>query len=400
MEKAINLAPESSGAFTAKNTSVSMFKKVFQGKFWQQNASPFLKKYWFEIVVGITFIAILYAVYYFNNVRSVDEVLKRYHEIASSKDKSNSYKTGLFFGFWVGITIKSLLGVVIIGMAIIIADFHYKTLFRRVFVEEGRGGKIFYFFIIIFLYFFIKLALISFLPPKVEAIGFSWWLTNFWVAFAFLYAVIAYTSDSQQRMRTLVLAKARAEISALKAQINPHFLFNTLNNLYGTAIVEDSPKTAEGIQQLAGIMRHAVESSKNERVEIGKEIRFLQDYIEIQQIRIPKRENIKISTEISWDEKSAQIAPLILMTFAENAFKYGISITQQSFLEMSLKVENQQLTFICRNSIVPRTQIEKGTGTGVENTQKRLQLLYPNKHTLNINQTDTVYEVFLTINLK
>lgn len=396
MEKAINLAPESSGAFVPKAQNNSMLKGIFE----KGKIIAFIKKYWFEIVVGITILALFYAIYYFKNIRTIDEVLKRYNELFSIKNESKAYKTGRFLGFWVGITIKSSLGIVIIGLAIIIADFHYKTLFRRVFVEEGRGGKIFYFFIILFLYFFIKLALISFLPPKIEEIGFSMWLTNFWVAFAFLYAVIAYTSDAQERMRTLVLAKARAEISALKAQINPHFLFNTLNNLYGTAIVEDSPKTAEGIQQLAGIMRHAVESSKNERVEVGKEVRFLQDYIEIQQLRIPKRDNIRISTEISWDEKPAQIAPLILMTFAENAFKYGISITHQTFLEMSLKVENQQLTFVCRNSIVPRTQIEKGTGTGVENTQKRLQLLYPNKHTLNINQTDEVYEVFMTINLK
>lgn len=396
MEKAINLAPESSGAFVPKAQNNSMLKGIFE----KGSIIAFIKKYWFEIVVGITLIALFHSIYYFKNVCTLDEVLKRYDELFSIKGKSNAYKLGRFLGFWLGLTIKSSLSIVIIGLAIIIAVFHYKTLFKRVFVEEGRGGKLFYFFIIVFLYFFIKLSLNTIISPKFEEIGISMWLTNFWVAFAFLYAVIAYTSDSQARMRALVLAKARAEINALKAQINPHFLFNTLNNLYGTAIVEDSPKTAEGIQQLAGIMRHAVESSKNERVEVGKEVRFLQDYIEIQQLRIPKRDNIRISTEISWDEKPAQIAPLILMTFAENAFKYGISITHQSFLEMLLKVENQQLTFVCRNSIVPRTQIEKGTGTGVENTQKRLQLLYPNKHTLNINQTDEVYEVFMTINLK
>ncbi|MEI7584757.1 histidine kinase [Runella sp.] len=188
-------------------------------------------------------------------------------------------------------------------------------------------------------------------------------------------------------------------MQALKAQINPHFLFNTLNNLYGTALIENSPKTADGIQQLARIMRHAVESSKNDRIEIDREISFLHDYIEIQQLRIPKRDNIRINTSIFWDENPAQIAPLILMTFAENAFKFGISIARECFLEINLKVEKQQLTFICRNSIVPRTSLEQGTGMGVETTLKRLKLLYPKRHTISINQTDAVYEVFLTINL-
>jgi sensor histidine kinase YesM len=224
------------------------------------------------------------------------------------------------------------------------------------------------------------------------------------LSFLFLIVMIAYGLvknyiNSSKIQAKLMTQKANAEIQALKAQINPHFLFNTLNNLYGTAIVEESPKTADGIQQLARIMRHAVEGSKNEHIEIEKEINFLRDYIEIQQLRIPKRDNIKINTSITWDEIDAQITPLILMTFAENAFKYGISINHESFIDIKLSVEQQQLTFICRNSIVPRTQIEVGTGTGVENTLKRLALLYPNRHTININQTDTIYEVFLTINL-
>ncbi|TAH10179.1 MAG: histidine kinase [Runella slithyformis] len=214
-----------------------------------------------------------------------------------------------------------------------------------------------------------------------------------------MFSIIYDFRNNEEVRQKLENERNLAEIQALKAQINPHFLFNTLNNLYGTAIVEDSPQTAEGIHQLAGIMRHAVESSKHESVEIEKEISFLRDYIEIQQLRLPKRENIRIVTDIEWDEKAAFIAPLILMTFAENAFKYGLSIEQECFLELKLKVENQQLTFVCRNSVVPRTQIEKGTGMGIENTVRRLRLLYPNRHSIQINQNGTVFEVFLTINL-
>jgi len=144
-------------------------------------------------------------------------------------------------------------------------------------------------------------------------------------------------------------------------------------------------------------MRHAVESSKNGSVEVEKEIKFLRDYIEIQQIRIPKRDNICISSTINWDEKAATVAPLILMTFVENAFKYGISFAHECFVEIKLTIENHQLTFECCNSVVPHAQIEKGTG--IENTLKRLHLLYPNRHTVRVSKSETTFEVFLTISL-
>lgn len=207
----------------------------------------------------------------------------------------------------------------------------------------------------------------------------------------------AFQNSKQQA--ELLQQKSEAEIQALKAQINPHFLFNTLNNLYGTAIVEGSPKTASGIEQLAGIMRHAVEGSKNDKIGIEKEIKFLHDYIEIQSIRFPKLPTISVNYAINWDETPAEIAPLLLMTFIENAFKYGISTNQKSFVDVSLTINNQQLTFNCRNSKVQRTQLEEGTGTGIENTEKRLKLLYPAKHSLAISPTENEFVVNLTIDL-
>jgi sensor histidine kinase YesM len=284
-------------------------------------------------------------------------------------------------------------------LGIFFGRIHYYLIYKPIFRSFRIRNVILYIIVCLIIYdsFLADYVLEKFksLKDSHEDDVFAYLI---WVA-SLMFSIIYDFKKNEKNKQMLERERNIAEIQALKAQINPHFLFNTLNNLYGTAVLEESPKTADGIQQLARIMRHAVESSKNDRIEIDKEISFLHDYIEIQQLRIPKRDNIRIQTAIQWDEQPAQIAPLILMTFAENAFKFGISIAYECFLEIKLTVENQQLTFICRNSVLPRTSLEQGTGTGLDNTLKRLKLLYPKQHTISINQTDSVYEVFLTINL-
>ena len=214
------------------------------------------------------------------------------------------------------------------------------------------------------------------------------------------YGLVKYFVINAKTQAQLIAQKSQAELTALKAQINPHFLFNVLNNLYGSAIIEESPKTSEGILQLSSIMRHVVEGTKNEKIEVEKEIRFLHDFIELNKMRIPNRPNIRIETDIYWDENPAQIAPLLVIPYIENAFKYGISINEESFIEMSFRVENQQLTFICKNSIIKlNDKLEVGTGTGLENTKRRLNLYYPTGYQLATNSTDNVFTVSLIVNL-
>jgi LytS/YehU family sensor histidine kinase len=229
------------------------------------------------------------------------------------------------------------------------------------------------------------------------ASAFAYFLLLFIIA----YGLIKNFVKNSKEQAELIVQKSNAEIQALKAQINPHFLFNILNNLYGTAIVEESPKTAEGIQQLSGIMRHVVEGTKNERISVEKEIQFLHDYIELNKMRIPKRDNISININITWDEEVAEIAPLLVIPYIENAFKYGISITQESFIDLKFQIKEQKLTFSCRNSIIKEfDKLEIGTSTGLENTKRRLELNYPNKHLLNISNENNIFDVSLEVNLK
>lgn len=284
-------------------------------------------------------------------------------------------------------------------MGIVVGRIHYALIFEPILKRYRTTNVILYLIVCLLVYDlfladFVFEKLIDLKTDKEDDL----YAYGIW-AFSLMFSIIYDYKKNEDIRKSLEKERNKAQIQALKAQINPHFLFNTLNNLYGTALVEESPKTADGIQQLAQIMRHAVESSQQEQIDIGREIRFLHDYIELQQIRLPKRDTIRIRTDLSWDEEPAAITPLILMTFVENAFKYGINPAQACFVELTLTVERKQLTFVCRNSIVARTQLERGTGMGVEITLKRLNLLYPNRHTVRIHPTDEVYEVFLTIQL-
>ena len=216
----------------------------------------------------------------------------------------------------------------------------------------------------------------------------------FIIAFVFIKNYVINT----KKQAKLIAEKSQAELTALKAQINPHFLFNVLNNLYGTAIVEDSPKTSEGILQLSSIMRHVVEGTKNEKIDLEKEIRFMNDYIDLSKIRVPKRPNISIVTNIDWDESPTTIAPLLVIPYIENAFKYGISINETSFIEMNYTVSNKQLEFSCRNSIIKLIdKLEIGTGTGLENTKRRLDLYYPDNYELLTDSSEGVFSVSLKV---
>jgi len=254
--------------------------------------------------------------------------------------------------------------------------------------------------ILVFFYGFIYLFLSALTGKRLAVMGLPKFFTNLWLISMVVYSYFAYASESYKKIRELAFLKTKAELVALKAQINPHFLFNVLNNLYGQAIVEDSPKTASGIERLSRIMRHVVEETKTERSPVEKELKFVEDFIELQKMRIPDRPNIKLSTEIFWDGEVVNIAPLLVIPFIENAFKYGISVSNESFFDMRLRVENKILLFESRNSIIKKADtLEIGTGTGLENTRRRLDLYYPGRYSLIITSENEVFEVKMQVKI-
>ncbi len=188
--------------------------------------------------------------------------------------------------------------------------------------------------------------------------------------------------------------KVNAELSLLKAQINPHFLFNTLNNIYSLAVTKNE-HTAESIMKLSNIMRYITDDAKESLVSLQSEADFITDYIELQRLRLGA--NVKLDFNLSGDLAGKMIAPMILITFIENVFKYGTSNSAPSEILIELKVASNHIHFSCGNRILPFKQQLESTGIGIVNTQKRLEHIYPDSYQLDIKNADGFYTVHLIL---
>jgi two-component system, LytTR family, sensor kinase len=196
------------------------------------------------------------------------------------------------------------------------------------------------------------------------------------------------------------LGRSTADLQFLRSQINPHFLFNTLNSLYGTALQESAGRTAEGIQRLGDMMRFMLHENHLEKIPINKEMEYLKNYIALQHLRIVDSPETMITSVISEPEGDFMITPMLLIPFVENAFKHGISMHSKSWIAIDLRADKSQLFFDVRNSIHQRSEPSLSSdesGIGLENVRQRLQLAYPGKHQMHIYQSATEYVVHLII---
>jgi len=199
-------------------------------------------------------------------------------------------------------------------------------------------------------------------------------------------------------LRQLEKEKLIAQISSLKSQINPHFLFNTLNNIYATAI-DTSPRTADMVDKLSEMMRYTMKETQNDFVPLEEEINYLNNFIELQKLRLESKIKFNYTTEGEFS--GLQIAPMLLIPFVENAFKHGVNSEQDSNIRINIKATESELHFLVANNKV-RIQSnikENKSGLGIENTKHRLSLIYPSKHLLTIKETENDFNVSLHINL-
>lgn len=188
-----------------------------------------------------------------------------------------------------------------------------------------------------------------------------------------------------------------AELSYLKAQINPHFLFNTLNSIYALAVTK-SDNAPEAVVKLSRMMRYVITDANQDWVSLDKELAYINDFISLQKIRLSANNDVHFS--ISGSPIGYQIAPLILISFIENAFKYGISTKQATFIDISLSIEDGYLRLYVKNDKFPHKQhLEEGAGIGIDNSVKRLDLIYPEQYTLERRDLDNTYEIDLKIHL-
>lgn len=214
---------------------------------------------------------------------------------------------------------------------------------------------------------------------------------------------IAYTRQILNKEKTVLqtqVSATSAELSSLRAQINPHFLFNALNSLYATALKENSEKTADGIQKLGDMMRFMLQENNRDRIPLDKEVDYLHNYIQIQRMRIDETHPIEIRVNIQQPDREIYIAPMMLTPFVENAFKHGISFRTPSWIYITLTLDATRLYFKVHNTRHTQNRSdpeEAHSGVGLENVRKRLELIYPGRHTLDIQQSDQDYFVALTL---
>ena len=224
-------------------------------------------------------------------------------------------------------------------------------------------------------------------------------VTLFLLISIILFGFVADSLQARRMQQQLVQQKTEAELTALKAQMNPHFLFNALNTIYNEAQRSDNQSVADQIEQLASILRFTLQESTRPSISIEEEFAFLEKYLALQRARLPALDTIRLSSHLDWDGIPAQIAPLLLIPFVENMFQYGLSLTQSVSLNLTIQIENGQLHMRITNTAGPDIGSKSGSGTGIVNTRKRLALLYPNQHQLQINQDESMFTVDLRIDL-
>lgn len=234
------------------------------------------------------------------------------------------------------------------------------------------------------------------IPRRHHGGGFHFIFLNIRIYTFLLVFSLSFLLKVLSHMRELKSQQLVSELDLLKAQINPHFFFNTLNLIYSLS-VDNSQKTSETILRLSSMMRYVLKSGDVTFVALEKELSYIQDYIEMQKMRLDK--TIQINYSVSGDLFGLVIAPMILIPYIENAFKHGVKDEGTSFITISIALEDERLYLKTQNSIgKPYDSFEK-TQIGQANSSRRLELMYPGKHSLHVSANAEVYELNLELQL-
>ncbi len=235
-------------------------------------------------------------------------------------------------------------------------------------------------------------------PPFRQIHLFNYIFTSsFLIFFSLGLRVLERHSHVEKLQKELEKEKLNSELAFLKNQISPHFFFNTLNNIYSLISInaEDSQKA---VLKLSKLMRYLLYESEHGNTLLSREIDFMNNYIDLMKLRMS--EKISLSVTFPAEYEDIIIPPLLFIPFIENAFKHGISYREKSFIDIKMLTDSNSITFRCSNSLVKKKVDDETehSGIGLDNVSKRLTLLFPGKHELKINKSDTEFEVLLHIN--
>jgi hypothetical protein len=204
-------------------------------------------------------------------------------------------------------------------------------------------------------------------------------------------------AETDRKLAQMQQLQTATELNALRAQINPHFLFNSLNSIY-SLVLSRNEKASDAVLRLSDILRYTIYDTRDDFVPLQKELTYLNDYIELQRLR--SRSGAQIQFKIEGETTDRKIAPLLFIPLVENAFKHGIrSDTDHAFVYVNFLVKEDYLCLIVSNNrgVVADAVVEEGSGVGLENVRRRLELIYPGKHQLEISSDKVQFNVKLTV---
>lgn len=274
-------------------------------------------------------------------------------------------------------------------------------LIPRIFRKRGIGPYLVSLIVLIAIFSVMgQLYKITFIPQHIlgKRTDWFWAITPvlFVAAISTGYGFILYLLRQDRVRQEEQQQRLTSELSFLRSQISPHFIFNILNSI--VYLIRSKSDQAESVTiKLSELMRYMLYTPQEEQVPIEKEIEYLENYIALQETRFGEDVNIKF--EKTGGDSSLAIEPMILIPFVENAFKHGVGLVDDPLIDIKAQIAEQSFTFFVRNKIGPETVTEKdaSSGIGLKNVKRRLELLYPDNHLLDISEDDGWFTVSLTL---
>lgn len=277
-----------------------------------------------------------------------------------------------------------------------ISSYVHFILFRRFFIER----KYKFYLLGLTANLLVVSLFYKFITEPFSPIDFLACLVS--MVFVNVFSVAFYFSKNgitkQVQLQEIKNQQLEAELQLLKSQINPHFLFNTFNSLYGLITLGNNEQAAETTLKLSDLMRYVLEVTQKDKVSLKREIKFINDYIDLEKIRLnPKAD---VTFKVQGLENDILVAPLLFIPLVENVFKHGFQEVQQlGYAYFSLSVQGKQLFFEAENSVNATLKTQTKSGIGLVNLRKRLSLIYPDKHSLLIDNNEKTFKVILHIEL-
>lgn len=402
------------GLYLIIATLVSVSKTYFDAwKFGKYDRNTVYLNIFMDGFTTVAIVFMIYVAYYILKELVFRQLIERKRTRTAPKDKSRVVTIAIILSAWIALLIvfganNSQVGVAAIAVGApfvaIILYGHIRYLIPLAGKERYKSRA--------YIWRIVPIVLVLGIVSGGVSAGITG-SSNFepiamlWMLFAFAVVIpgcwyISKSNDDKEYLQA-ALGDSQANLSLLRSQINPHFLFNALNTLYGTALQEGAERTGEGVQRLGDMMRFMLHENMQESISLAREVEYLNNYIALQKLRMFSSSNIVIQTNIEEQLNRLNISPMLLIPFVENAFKHGISLQHASFINISLHTQEQVLYFDVSNSVHLKTNNDPEkmkSGIGLQNVKQRLLLLYPKKHELVIRETAKEFFIHLTISLQ